>query len=96
VAWHSIDPGKPQRNGLIESFNDSLRDECLNEEIFDSIADARQKLALGRYDYNNVRPHSSLGNKTPPEARRALEQSDGTLPGALAQPEIDDCQQARL
>ena len=73
VAWHYIDPGKPQQNGLIESFNGSLLDECLNEEIFDSLADARQKLALWRYDYNNVRPHSSQGNQTPAEARRALE-----------------------
>ena len=71
-----IDPGKPQQNGFIESFNGSLRDECLNEEIFDSLADARRTLALWRYDYNNVRPHSSLGNQTPAEARRALEQSE--------------------
>ena len=41
VEWHYIDPGKPQQNGYIESFNGSLRDECLNEEIFDSLADAR-------------------------------------------------------
>jgi putative transposase len=73
---------------LIESFNGSLRD--------DSLADARQKLAIWRYDYNNVRPHSSLGNLTPAEARRALEQSDRNAPGALAQPETDDYQQARL
>ena len=96
MAWHYIDPGKPQQNGLIESFNGSLRDECLNEEIFDSLADARQKLALWRYDYNNVRPHSSLGNKTPAEARRALELPDSNAPGALAQPRTDDYQQARL
>ena len=46
VEWHYIDPGKPQQNGFIESFNGSLRDECLNEEIFDSLADARRTLAL--------------------------------------------------
>jgi putative transposase len=45
VEWHYIDPGKPQQNGYIESFNGSLRDECLNEEIFGSLADARH-LAL--------------------------------------------------
>jgi putative transposase len=73
VEWHYTDPGKPQQNGYIESFNGSLRDECLNEEIFDSLADARRTLALWRYDYNKVRPRSSLGNKTPAEARRALE-----------------------
>lgn len=64
----------------------------LNEEIFDSLADARRKLALWRYDYNNVRPHSSLGNRSPAEARRALEQSEGSAPGALAQPETDHYQ----
>ena len=64
-------------------------DECLNEEIFDSLADARRKLALWRYDYNNVRPHSSLGTQTPAEARRALELLDGNAPGALVQPETD-------
>ncbi|MGY6632951.1 MAG: IS3 family transposase, partial [Alkalilacustris sp.] len=89
VEWHYIDPGKPQQNAFIESFNGSLRDECLNEEIFDSLADARRTLALWRYDYNNVRPHTSLGGMTPAEARRALEQTEGSAPGALAQPETD-------
>ena len=92
VEWHYIDPGKPQQNGYIESFNASLRDECLNEEIFDSLDDARRKLALWRYDYNNVRPHSSLANQTPADARRALKQSDGSAPGALAQPEANHYQ----
>ena len=58
--------------------------ELLNEEIFDTLDDARRKLALWRYDYNAVRPHSSLGNQTPLEARRALEQFEGSTPGALA------------
>ena len=83
---------KPQQNGSIESFNGSLRDECLNEEIFDSLADARQTLALWRYDYNNVRPHSSLDNHIPAEARRALEQFDGSTPGTLAEPKTDHYQ----
>jgi putative transposase len=56
------------------------------------LTDARRILALWRYDYNNVRPHSSLGNKTPAEARRALELFDGIAPGALATPETDDYQ----
>ena len=76
----------------MHTFNGSLRDECLNEEIFDSLVDARRKLALWRYDYNQVRPHSSLGNQTPAEARRALELVDGNAPGALATPETDDYQ----
>ncbi len=68
VEWHYIDPGKPQQNAFIESFNGSLRDELLNEELFDSLADARRKLAVWRHDYNNVRPHTSLGNRTPAQA----------------------------
>ena len=85
VEWHYIDPGKPQQNGFIESFNGSLRDELLNEELFDSLADARRKLAIWRYDYNNVRPHSSLGNRTPAHARRAFEQDETITPDALVQ-----------
>lgn len=46
VAWHYINPGKPQQNAFIESFNGSLRDEMLNEEIFDTLHDARRKIAL--------------------------------------------------
>lgn len=84
VQWHYIDPGKPQQNAFIESFNGSLRDELLNEEIFDSLADARRKLALWRYDYNAVRPHSSLANQTPLQARRTLELPGGSASGALA------------
>jgi putative transposase len=88
--WHYIDPGKPQHNAFIESFNGSLRDELLNEEMFDSLDDARRKLALWRYDCNTVRPHSSLGNKTPAEARRTLEQLEGSAPDAVAQTNNED------
>jgi putative transposase len=52
----------------------------LNEEMFDSLEDARRELALWRYDYNNVRPHSSLANQTPAEARWTLEQFEGSAP----------------
>lgn len=48
VGWRHIDPGKPQQNAHIASFNGSRRDECLNEKIFDSLAEARRKLALWR------------------------------------------------
>jgi len=84
VDWHYFDPGKPQQNAFIESFNGSLRDELLNKEMFNSRDDARRKLALWRYDYNNIRPHSSLENKTPAEARRTLEKFEGSAPDALA------------
>ena len=90
VDWHYIEPGKPQQNGFIESFNGSLRDELLNEEIFDTLDDASRKLALWRYDYNNVRPHSSLGNQTPAEARRVLEQFEGSTHDALAKTDNEE------
>lgn len=90
VDWHYIDPGKPQQNASIESFNGSLRDELLNEELFDSLEDPQRKLAIWQYDYNNVRPHSSLGNETPADARRALEQFEGSVPNALAQTDDEE------
>jgi putative transposase len=96
VEWHYIDPGKPQQNAFIESFNGSLRDELLNEELFDSLADARRKLAVWRYDYNNVRPHSSLGNRTPAQARRAFLQNGGVTPGALVPVGQHEYQTGRL
>ncbi|OLS52149.1 integrase core domain-containing protein, partial [Rhodovulum sulfidophilum] len=61
-------------------------------EIFDSLDDARRKLALWRYDYNAVRPHSSLGSKTRLEAHRTLEQFEGSAPSALAQNDHSDYQ----
>jgi len=60
--------------------------------MFDSLEDARRELALWRYDYNNVRPHSSLANQTPAEARRTLEQFEGSAPDALAQTNDEDYQ----
>jgi putative transposase len=65
-------------------------DELLNEEPFDTLDDARRKLALWRYDYNQVRPHSSRANKTPVEARRALELDESSASGELAQNEAEE------
>jgi putative transposase len=87
VAWHYIAPGKPTQNAFIEAFNGRLRDELLNEEVFTSLADARRRLSLWSYDYNNLRPHSALNGRTPASARRALELVDGSAHGALAKPE---------
>ncbi len=69
VAWHYIQPGKPQQNASVESFNGRLRDECLNETAFSSLAEARAVLVAWRDDYNRVRPHSALANRTPEEFR---------------------------
>jgi putative transposase len=65
VGWHYIAPGKPQQNGFIESFNGRLRDELLNETLFQSLPHARAVLEVWRHDYNNERPHSKLGWMTP-------------------------------
>ncbi len=67
VAWHYIEPGKPVQNAFIESFNSRLRDECLNEHVFLTLAEARHIIEAWRLDYNQHRPHSSLGALTPAE-----------------------------
>jgi putative transposase len=67
VEWHYIQPGKPIQNAFIESFNSRLRDECLNEHAFLSLAEARAIINAWRDDYNCLRPHSSLGALTPME-----------------------------
>jgi putative transposase len=95
VAWHYIAPGKPVQNAFIESFNGRLRDELLNEEIFETLADARRRLRLWRHDYNHVRPHSSLGGLTP-AARRAPKLDGGSAPGALAMTHHPEYQPAGL
>jgi putative transposase len=67
VEWHYIAPGKPMQNGLVESFNGRLRDECLNEHLFRSYRHAREIIADWRIDYNLHRPHTSLDGLTPNE-----------------------------
>ena len=67
VKLRFIEPGKPVQNAFIESFNGKMRDECLNEHWFGTLVEARQTIEAWRRDYNEVRPHSSLGNRTPLE-----------------------------
>jgi len=65
-----IEPGSPWENGYIESFNGKLRDELLNREIFTTLTEAKVLIGQWRREYNQVRPHSSLGYRPPaPEAR---------------------------
>ena len=73
VKLDFIRPGKPVDNCYIESFNARLRDECFNTNVFVSLADARRKIEAWRVDYNDHRPHSSLGDRPP---RELLEQTD--------------------
>jgi len=65
VKLDFIRPGRPVENGLIESFNGRLRDECLNLHLFWSVEDAHAKLETWREDYNTERPHSALANLPP-------------------------------
>ena len=65
IAWHDIAPGKPAQNAFVESFNGRFRDECLNEEVFVSLDEARTVIEHWRQDYNQVRPHSAHGGLTP-------------------------------
>jgi putative transposase len=58
-------PGKPTHNAYIESFNGKFRAECLNQHWFLTLDDARKKMEEWRRDYNEVRPHSAIGNKPP-------------------------------
>jgi putative transposase len=65
-----IEPGSPWENGYIESFNGKLRDELINREIFTTLTEAKVLIEQWRQEYNQVRPHSSLGYRPPaPEAR---------------------------
>ena len=67
VALHFIERGKPTQNAFIESFNGKFRDECLNQNWFVDLRHAREVIESWRVDYNTVRPHSSLGYRTPEE-----------------------------
>ncbi len=85
VEQHFIQPGKPMQNGYIESFNGKFRDECLNESWFISLTDARQTIEQWRRHYNQERPHSALGYRTPMEfaaAWKASFETDGVGHGA--------------
>ena len=65
-----IEPGSPWENGYIESFNSKLRDELLNGEVFTTLTEALVLIEQWRMEYNHIRPHSSLGYRSPvPEAR---------------------------
>ena len=87
VDRHYIAPGKPQQNGFVESFNGKLRDECLNEEVFAGLAEARAVIERWRQDYNTVRPHSAHSGRTPEAVR--LDHAAGrlrNLTGSAARP----------
>lgn len=71
VKLRFIQPGKPNQNCFVESFNGRFRDECLNQHVFHSLAHAKDLIEEWRFDYNHVRPHTSLNDLTPDEFARA-------------------------
>ena len=86
-----IQPGKPTQNAHVESFHGRLREECLNVSWFQNLFDARRKIAAWKIEYNEERPHSSLGYRTPQEfatAMRAAEAGCALLapPSSAAKP----------
>jgi putative transposase len=77
VDLRFIQPGKPTQNGFVESFNGKFRDACLNENWFLDLADAQRTIETSRIHYNTVRPHSSLGYRSPEQFRLAGENGCG-------------------
>jgi putative transposase len=84
-----IRPGSPWENAYIESFHDKLRDECLNRELFGNLLEARVVIEQWRVQYNQRRPHSSLGYQTPWEfARQSVLGLRSATPSSAPKPII--------
>lgn len=80
IALRLIEPGKPNQNAYVESFNGRFRDECLNEHWFTSLAHARAVIEAWRREYNEERPKGSLGGLTPTEFAKQLAIKAVTMP----------------
>ena len=80
IALRLIEPGKPNQNAYVESFNGRLRDECLNEHWFTSLAHARAIIEAWRREYNEERPKRSLGGLTPAQFAKQLAIKVVTMP----------------
>jgi putative transposase len=80
IALRLIEPGKPNQNAYVESFNGRLRDECLNEHWFMSLAHARAVIEAWRREYNEERPKRSLGGLTPAQFAKQLADKAVTMP----------------
>jgi len=72
VKLHFIQPGKPTQNAYVESFNGKFRDECLNDNWFSTMQQAKDIIEKWRLDYNEARPHSSLGGISPSEFLKTI------------------------
>jgi transposase InsO family protein len=80
IALRLIEPGKPNQNAYVESFNGRFRDECLNEHWFMSLAHARAVIETWRREYNEERPKESLGGLTPAQFAKRLAIKAVTMP----------------
>ena len=89
ASSYYIDPGKPWQNGYVESFHSRLRDELLDREAFASVLEAGLRLERHRHWYNQERPHSSLGFRSPEEFRQNWEQRQQAQDGQAARPSGD-------
>lgn len=85
-----IEPGSPWQNGHVESFNGSLRDECLDREVMLSVAEARVLIEDYRRHYNDERPHGGIGYRTPAQARE--EALGFSRPPGSLRPELESQQ----
>jgi len=86
VTLEFIRPGKPTDSAFIESFNAQVRRECLSQHYFSSLIDARVVLDAWQDEYNNRRPHGSLGQRTPAEYRAEVEGIEAPEQLALSVP----------
>jgi putative transposase len=80
ITLRLIEPGKPNQNAYVESFNGRLRDECLNEHWFTSLAHARTVIETWRREYNEERPKKSLSGLTPAQYAKQLASKAVTMP----------------
>ena len=83
ITLRLIEPGKPNQNAYVESFNGRLRDECLNEHWFTSLAHARELIDAWRREYNEERPKKQLAGLTPSEYARQLANEGSTVQPGL-------------
>ncbi len=83
VTLRLIEPGKPNQNAYIESFNGRLRDECLNEHWFRNIHHARELIEAWRNEYNEERPKKGLGGLTPSQYAKQLAEKNATITAGL-------------
>jgi transposase InsO family protein len=89
IATRFIEPGSPWQNGVNESFNGRLRDECLNREVFANVLEAQVIARNFRDEYNTIRPHSTIGYKLPAEYRaELLRQAPGSGQARQAGPSL--------